>query len=136
MTRSRTGAAVLLLAMLVLGGLVGGALTRVVDRQAHRREHPGRQRPSYVDRLSADLGLSDGQRDSIQAVMDRHQPTMDSLWTVVRQQFGPQFQAERQLIRNAISTLLTSEQRAKYAELQRQDSLRRAEGDRSRNGRR
>lgn len=136
MTRSRTGATLLLLAMLAIGGLVGGALMRFVDRESHRREHPVRQRPSYVDRLSTDLTLTDLQRDSIQVVLDRHQPTMDSLWTVVRQQFGPQLQAERQLIRNEISGLLTPAQQAKYAELQRQDSLRRAEGERSRNVRR
>lgn len=136
MTRSRAGATLLLLAMLVIGGLLGGALTRFADRQAHRNDHPRGQRPSYVDRLSTDLALTDVQRDSLQAVLDRHQPAMDSLWATVRFQFGPQFQAERQLIRNEISSLLTPEQQAKYAELQRQDSLRRAEGDRSRNGRR
>lgn len=133
MTRSRTGATALLLAALVIGGLVGGALTRFADRQTHRKAH---SRPSYVERLSAELTLTQAQRDSIQIVLDRHQPTMDSLWAVVRQQFSPQLSAERQLIRNEISALLSSEQRAKYAELQRQDSLRRAEGDRSRNGRR
>jgi len=133
MTRSRTGATVLLIAALVLGGLVGGALTSFADRRAHRKDRP---RPSYVDRLSTELTLTQGQRDSIQVVLDRHQPTMDSLWAVVRQQFGPQLSAERQLIRTEISALLTREQQAKYAELQRQDSLRRAEGDRSRNGRR
>ena len=132
MTRSRTGAAVLLLAALLIGSLIGGAFTRVATRQAP----PGRPRPTYVDRLSEDLALTRAQRDSIQVVLDRHQPTMDSLWTVVRQQFGPQFQSERQRIRNEIRPLLTPEQQAKYAELQRQDSLRRAEGDRSRNGRR
>lgn len=136
MTRSRSGAFALLLAALVLGVLIGGAATSTVDRRAHRREHPAGQRPGYVDRLATDLGLSESQRDSVQQVLERHQPAMDSLWATVRLQFGPQFQSERQLIRNEISTLLTPEQRAKYAELQRQDSLRRAEGDRSRNGRR
>jgi ribosomal protein S17E len=89
-----------------------------------------------VGRLAGELGLTESQKDSVQRVLDRHQPAMDSLWATVRLQFGPQFQSERQLIRNEISGFLTSEQKAKYAELQRQDSLRRAEGDRSRNGRR
>jgi len=125
MTRSRNGAAVMLIAAFVLGGLVGGAATMMADR----RHGP---RPSYVERLTADLGLTEAQRDSVQAVLDRHQPAMDSLWEQIR----PQFQSERQNIRNAISGLLTAEQQAKYTELQRQDSLRRAERDRSRNGRR
>lgn len=135
MTKSRASAAALLVAMFVLGGLVGGAATRMADQKGHRRE--GRPpRPTFVDRLTSDLGLNDSQRDSVQMVLDRHQPAMDSLWATVRLQFGPQMQAERQKIRNEISRFLTPEQQAKYAGLQRQDSLRRAEGDRSRNGRR
>lgn len=131
MTRSRTGAAVLLIAAFVLGGLVGGAATMMADRKSHSGKHRG-PRPTYVERLTADLNLTEAQRDSVQAVLDRHQPAMDSLW----QQIRPQFQSERQAIRNAIGALLTSEQQAKYAAVQRQDSLRRAEGERSRNGRR
>ena len=131
MTRSRAGAALLLVATFVLGGLVGGAATSMADRKTHaaaRADHP---RPSFVDRLQADLGLTPTQRDSIQAVLDRHQPAMDSLWEQIR----PQFQSERQAIRKAINGLLSPEQQAKYLELQRQDSLRRAERDRSRNAR-
>ncbi|HEV8612250.1 MAG TPA: hypothetical protein VGQ73_01995 [Gemmatimonadales bacterium] len=129
MTGSRSGAALLLVGTLIVGGLLGGGATLVVDHHTRKAHGP---RPGYVERLAADLGLSDGQRDSIQLVLDRHQPAMDSLWQLIR----PQFQSERQLIRNEITQLLTPEQKAKYAQLQRQDSLRRAEMDRSRNGRR
>jgi hypothetical protein len=131
MTRSRLGAAGLLIATFVLGALVGGAATSLADREGHRTRssHP---RPSYVERLGAELGLSEAQQDSVKAVLDRHQPAMDSLWESIR----PQFQSERQAIRTQINALLTSEQQAKYAELQREDSLRRAERDRNRNGRR
>ncbi len=130
MTRSRLGAAFLLVATFVLGGLVGGAATSMADRRSHSRGHSDRDRPSFVQRLQSDLDLTLAQRDSVQAVLDRHQPAMDSLWQLIR----PQFQSERQAIRNAISALLTPEQQAKYTMLQRQDSLRRAEGERSRNG--
>lgn len=131
MTRSRLGAVVLLLAAFLLGGLVGGAATSMADRRSHQhRDRP--PRPSYVDRLGTELGLSEAQKDSVRAVLERHQPAMDSLWQLIR----PQFQSERQLIRNEISALLSPEQQAKYAQLQRQDSLRRAEMDRSRNGHR
>lgn len=131
MTRSRAGAALLLVATFVLGGLVGGAATSMADRKTHavsREDHP---RPSYLDRLQSDLNLTPTQRDSIQAVLDQHQPAMDSLWELIR----PQFQSERLGIRKAINALLTSDQQARYLELQRQDSVRRAERDRSRNGR-
>lgn len=122
MTRSRAGAILLLAATFVVGGLLGGALTRMSHRS----------RPNYVERLAADLSLSDAQKDSVQAILDRHQPAMDSLWSLIR----PQFTSERQNIRTEITSLLTPEQQTKYVELQRQDSLRRAELDRSRNGRR
>lgn len=129
MTRSRLGAAGLLIATFVFGALVGGAATSLADREGHRTRgnHP---RPSYVERLGADLDLTDAQKDSVRAVLERHQPAMDSLWESIR----PQFQSERQAIRTQINALLTPEQQAKYATLQRQDSLRRAEGERSRNG--
>jgi hypothetical protein len=131
-TRSRSGAAALLVATFVIGGLIGGAATTMYDRKAHAASPAERTRPSYIDRLAADLSLSVAQRDSIQTVLDRHQPAMDSLWQLIR----PQFTTERQAIRNEISSLLTPEQQAKYAELQRQDSVRRAEADRNRNARR
>jgi len=122
----------LLLGAFVLGGLAGGAATLVVDHQTHKRVHADRRGPSFVERLTKDLGLSDAQGDSIQIVLDRHQPAMDSLWQKMR----PQFEAERQAIRTEITALLTPEQQAKYAALvQRQDSLRRAGQDRNRNGR-
>lgn len=132
MTRSRTGAVALLIAAFVLGGLVGGAATSMADRRSHlsRGAHPSRL--SYVERIGTELGLSDAQKDGVQAVLDRHQPAMDSLWESVR----PLMQSERQSIRTQITALLSSEQRAKYIELQRQDSLRRAERERSRNERR
>jgi hypothetical protein len=116
------GAVLLLAATFVVGGLLGGALTRVSRRA----------RPSYVERLAADLRLSDAQKDSVQAILDRHQPAMDSLWSLIR----PQFQSERQNIRNEITALLTPAQQTRYGELQRQDSVRRADQDRSRNVRR
>jgi len=128
MNRSGLGPMALLLGSFVLGGLAGGTATMLVDHHSHKKG----QRPSFVERLTADLSLSTGQADSIQSVLDRHQPAMDSLWQKMR----PQFEAERQAIRTEITALLTPEQQAKYAALvQRQDSLRRAGQDRNRNGR-
>jgi hypothetical protein len=86
MTRSRLGAAGLLIATFVLGALVGGAATSLADREGHRtrNNHP---RPGYVERLATELGLSEAQQDSVRAVLDRHQPAMDSLWESIRPQF-------------------------------------------------
>lgn len=135
MTTSRTGATALLVATFVLGGLIGGAFTSMAEKRVHKGKGPGTEvrkehrRPSYIDRLSEDLDLTAAQRESVQAVLDRHQPAMDSLWD----RFRPQFESERQGIRKEISTLLSAEQQARYtAMIQRQDSLRR-EAERKRN---
>ena len=131
MTRSRLGAFGLLIATFVLGALMGGAATSMADRRSHKAR-ADRPRPTYVERLGAELGLTDMQKDSVRAVLDRHQPAMDSLWESIR----PQFQSERQAIRTEILGMLTPDQQARYTELQREDSLRRAERERNRNGRR
>ena len=124
--RTRLAPIMLLVATFALGAFVGGAATSLADRSSHRHA-----RPSFIDRISKDLNLTTAQRDSVQAVLDRHQPAMDSLW----QRMRPEFESERQLIRNDINALLTPEQQAKYAALiQRLDSLRRAGSDRNRNG--
>ena len=133
MTRQRLGATLLLAASFVLGGLVGGAATSVADRSGRGPGHGDRRRPSFIEHLTADLDLTAAQRESVQAVLDRHQPAMDSLWQLIR----PQFESERQGIRREISALLSPRQQAKYgAMIQRQDSLRKAEADRRGNGRR
>ena len=127
MSRSSFGAALLLLATFVLGGLVGGAATSVADRRAHGRLAADHRRPGFVERLTADLDLSAAQRESVQAVLNRHQPAMDSLWRFIR----PQFQSEREAIRREIAALLTPGQQARYTTMiQRQDSLRKAEAER------
>ena len=136
MTKSRLGAMVLLVGTFVLGGLLGGALTSWGERRSHDQARHGRPRPTYVERLTQDLGLSPEQRQQIQAALDRHQPRMDSLWTEMRRQF-PQMDTQRLAIRQEILALLTPEQQAKYAAIiQRQDSLRRAGQERNRNARR
>lgn len=122
--RTRMAPIMLLVATFALGAFLGGAATTLAK--------PHHARPSFLERLSKDLDLTAVQRDSIRAVLDRHQPAMDSLW----QRMRPEFESERQMIRNDINAQLTPEQRAKYASLiQRLDSLRRAGGpDRNRNG--
>ncbi|MGQ0702270.1 MAG: hypothetical protein ACT4PM_03960 [Gemmatimonadales bacterium] len=136
MTKSRWGAMVLLIGTFVLGGLVGGALTSWGEKQAHEKERRHRPRPTYVERLSQDLNLTDSQRVQIQAVLDRNQPGMDSLWARIRQEYS--LDSARQAIRQQVMALLTPEQKATYTAIiqrqQRQDSLRRAGQERKGNG--
>lgn len=132
MTRSRLAAVVLLLVTFVLGGFFGGAVSTYAERRNFAKRHNHKERPSYVERLSQEVELRPGQRDSVSAILDRHRPVMDSLWAQVR----PQFDSERENIRREIRALLSADQLARYnAMIQRQDS-RRAEQERSRNEKR
>jgi len=132
MTRSRFAAGLLLLATFLLGGFFGGAVSTYAERRDFAKRHRHGERPTYVERLTRDLGLRESQRDSVGAILDLHKPVMDSLWAVV----GPRFDSEREKIRAEIRAVLAAEQVEKYnAMIRRQDSLR-AERERSRNEKR
>jgi hypothetical protein len=132
MTKSRFGAILLLVGTFVLGGLLGGTLTSWGERRTHERSRRDRPRPSYIERLSQDLNLTQPQRESIQVILDRHQPKMDSIWGEIRQKF-PLLEAERLAVRQEVIGVLTAEQQTRYnAIVQRQDSIRKT-NDRERN---
>ncbi len=130
MTRSRLAAVVLLLATFVLGGFLGGAVSTFAERRTFAKRHNHQERPSYVERLTQEVGLRPAQRDSVSAILERHKPVMDSLWAEVR----PLFATERENIRRDIRALLSADQLTRYnAMIQRQDSRRE---ERSRNEKR
>ena len=111
MSRSRTGAVLLLLAMFVLGAVVGGVGTSVAERSGKNKRPGGRE--GYVERLDQALVLTDAQRDSVSAILHRYEPVMDSLWRQTR----PHFDSLRQEIRGAIRAQLTPDQAQAYTEL-------------------
>jgi Spy/CpxP family protein refolding chaperone len=124
MTRSRLAASGLLALVFALGALVGGAATMLADRTRHGGDRSG-DRPSFVRILKEELTLTADQEQRISGILDRHQPAMDSIWGIVR----PQFEAERQTVRNEIRALLEPDQLKKYEVLiARRDSVRRARG--------
>jgi Spy/CpxP family protein refolding chaperone len=131
MTRSRLGASALLAAVFVLGILVGGAATTLADRQAHKgrpQARAGDGRSGYLDRLTRELDLTAAQRDSVEAVLDRHQPAMDSIWRELRR--SPEIAVEREAMRRDIRALLTPDQLEKYAAMLQRQETRRQNGDR------
>ncbi len=133
MSRSRLGATALLAAIFVLGAIAGGAVTSWLDRRDSGPGPGDRGRRTYMERLEAEVGaLSAAQRDSIQAVLDRHQPAMDSIWAGMR----PRIEAERQSMRQEIRAHLTDDQVRRYNEAIERQERRRQEMERSRNGRR
>ncbi len=124
MTKSRLAASGLLALVFALGALAGGAATMLADRTRHGPDRFG-DHPSFVQFLKDELALSPDQEQRVEAVLDHHQPAMDSIWGTVR----PQFEAERQNVRQEIRALLDPDQLKKYEILvARRDSLRRTRG--------
>lgn len=122
MIASRSAAFRLLAVAFSLGALVGGAATMLAERGSHSRGPHQGGRQQFVSRLASEVGLSADQERDVAAVLERHEPVMDSIWNQVRQQFD----TERQAVRRDIRALLTPDQVAKYdAMLARKDSLRR-----------
>lgn len=121
MIGSRSAAVRLLALAFALGALIGGAATMLAERGSHPAERrEGRQ--GYLERLSAEVGLSTTQEAAISQVLERHEPAMDSIWASVR----VQFETHRQSARQDIRAVLTPEQLVKYdAMLARRDSARR-----------
>ena len=122
MIPTRSKAATLLLGAFALGALAGGAATLLAERGRHWRDTE--RGPSFfAERLKEDLKLTPPQVDSVTRVLERHRPTMDSIWSQVQ----PQFESQRQQIRTEIRSMLTPEQQRAYATLlARKDSLHRA----------
>jgi hypothetical protein len=119
MTKSRRGAALLLIGAFVLGALAGGAALAVASRPATPRRTA--ERPSPVARLAQDLRLSQAQQDSVTAILRR---------------YHPEFQAVRDRIAQDIRGVLTPEQQFSYdsilAAKRAADSLRRLDATRER----
>ena len=138
MTRSRTFAALFLLAALVVGGSLGYALGE--GRHGHR--HDGKRGPEgYIQRLTEALDLDAAQQDSVRAVLDRRKPAYDSLWASQRQAFDsirarhqPRHDTLRAAVRSEIRAQLRPEQQQRYDDyLARLDAER--QGRESRNDR-
>ena len=116
MTRRPWKAVVLLAAVFLAGGLLGGALARMLPPGG-----PGRDPGSMLTHMTQDLGLTGAQQDSIRTILERYRPAMDSAWSEVR----PRIETVRARIRSDIAAQLTPEQRAKYeAMIKRHDEAR------------
>jgi hypothetical protein len=123
MIGSRSAAIRLLALAFSLGALVGGAATMLADKGSHRSDSRHGGRVGYVERLATEVDLTDEQKSAVAAVLERHEPVMDSLWHSVRAPFD----AARQAFRRDIRALLTPDQVGRYdAMVARRDSLHRS----------
>lgn len=112
MTKSTRTAALSLLAAFLLGAVAGGGVLALSHRPPDRG---GRTEGSsgYLAGLSKSLDLTTTQRDSVAAILNRYEPTMDSIW----QDFRPKFETIRAQLRSDISAQLTPDQQRRYAEM-------------------
>jgi Spy/CpxP family protein refolding chaperone len=117
---STTRATLLLLAAFVAGGLVGGAAAMGGESPQHENKGNHRERPGYAERLTNELGMTSEQRQAVEDILARYEPTMDSLMRAMRH--SPEARAVRDAVRSEIRALLTPEQQERYADmLARQD---------------
>jgi hypothetical protein len=128
--RSKLWATGLLVAMFVTGAAVGGGMSQAWRGDGDNagstgRDGPDRARPSYVERLTAHLDLTESQQVEVESIVARRESDMAELWLDVR----PKFDALRDTIRTKIMDVLTEEQQQKYRELLDHGS-RRGERDR------
>ena len=113
----------LLLATFTGGALAGGAAVAVADRGDLRRDHKEHRHLEFMTRR---LDLTAAQRDSVQAILGRYKPKMDSIW----RQIGPRFETIKDSISNDIRRQLTPEQQARYTEMIERFEKERRDGER------
>lgn len=124
--RSKAQALALLTTLFVVGAAAGWGLTSWM----HRGDRPsGRGDPEvFVSRLTKELKLTPEQRDSVRAVLARHRPQMDTIWSDVHQRVD----SLRHVMRGEIFTHLTPGQRDRYMQLVAEQAHQRQAGDSAR----
>ena len=108
-SRSKTWATILLVVVFLAGGAAGWAA-------AHWRgsmDRPRRGPEGMAAYLARRLDLSTAQRDSIRAILERHHPDMEGIWSTVR----PRLDSLRAVIDQEIGRQLSADQRQRYTQL-------------------
>lgn len=134
LNKSRVLALTLLLAVGAAGFFSGHATGTY--RGEKSKECTRRQRPSYSGLLQDSLGLTDTQRDSVQAILVRHRSEMNAVIETIR----PRLDSLRLQVNNEIAAALPADKRDAFdafrnrmrAERARRDSMHRAERERGR----
>lgn len=110
MLNSTWKASALLALAVIAGGAAGSALTAHSAACTTGSKQPGE---GFVSLLTAELGLSDAQQDSVRVVLARHNGPMDALWDEIR----PRVDSLRRVVRLEIAPHLTAEQQGKFTAL-------------------
>ena len=124
MNKSKVWASGLLLAVFVAGAIVGGAASAMADRESRGSREP---RPSYTELLQENVGLSEEQRTSVEAILEGWRSAMHDLREELRDDERQRLQPIVQDTRSQIMEILDDTQRAAYREFNaRRDSTRAA----------
>jgi hypothetical protein len=94
----------------VAGGLAGAAWERGHGAGEHRRHDTRRGSQGVAEAMKHRYGLSDPQTRSIDAILRKRRPRIDSLMAIV----GPQLRAAFDSTNAEIRQVLTPGQRAKF----------------------
>lgn len=117
--RERTRAALLLLAVFVVGALVGAAADRVLlFRGGQMYPKHGVRAASHrlLDRLDRELALTEVQETQVKEIIDRRASRLDNVWKNVE----PAVRGEIERADSEISAVLDAEQRQKFETMKRQ----------------
>ncbi|KPJ91057.1 MAG: hypothetical protein AMS18_09400 [Gemmatimonas sp. SG8_17] len=130
--KSKGWALTLLLGVLLLGGVAGATLDRVLIRQtASDTRSAGRHRDrqqGYLEWLTSELDLTQDQQAQVRSIIEEHREQISAIWLETR----PRYDELQSRARAEIRQALTQEQQLKYeALLERQAERRR---DRRNNG--
>lgn len=118
--RSRAWAAGLLFAAFGAGVAIGAA-TVAWGQRDDDRDRNREPRLSFIERLDRDLDLRPEQRESIGAILERHNVTTNDIWRQARQRFD----SMRVQVRREIMTVLDQRQQELFRAINaRNDSLR------------
>lgn len=119
--KSKAWAITLLVAVALIGGVVGAALQSWAS--SGHRHRSGRL--TYSGYLTRELQLDSAQHDSVVAILHRHQPGIRALFQTIR----PQLDSARAGVADEIRGILTPAQREIYQRLLDRDRAERARAD-------
>ena len=100
---------------LVVGFLVGAALARWAGVGGRHGFNPAEHERRMLKRVTAQLELTPGQQERLQAILEEKRQKVDAL----RDEFKPRFEALHQSMRTEIRQMLDTKQQARFDALER-----------------
>lgn len=111
---SRSKARMIVLAVFLLGAVVGGLSMNLYERLTGSASRPGPYgKEGLLKKLNDRLHLTPAQFEQVSTIVNE----TDEQYTEIRRDVGPRFETARQKSRDRIRTLLTKEQLEEFEKL-------------------